>query len=236
MKFQYPTWWGGVAASEEPPQIAAKLKELREKVGFLKAEEKKGGPRFAIKSAKDLMAKLRPALDELGMVCFTHAQTGGNIPLVPVVDGEGDVVGGEGTLSFIMATVRIGCEDGSYVDVVGCGHGADSQDKAGGKSSTYAWKDALIKGLALPDAEIDDTDDEEKPIKGGLRQKGKPKAPAANSKKAPKPSLHEVRDLIESATGMEALKSAGKLAQQLSEEDQTALLDEYNAKKAELSK
>jgi hypothetical protein len=54
--------------------------------------------------------------------------------------------------------------DGSYVDFVGSGHGSSSDDKAGGKASTYAWKDAIIKGLSMPDADMADTDDESVPL------------------------------------------------------------------------
>lgn len=236
-KYRFPTWWGGVVDSDEPPMIATQLQQLRAEVGFLKAEVKSGGPRFAIKSAKDLMEKLRPALDKLEMVCFTATHTGGNIPLTPVVDGDGDVVAGEGTLAFLMATTRIGCKDGSYVDVVGSGHGADQQDKAGGKCSTYAWKDSLIKGLSLPDDDMVDTDDEEKPLKKGLRQKSTKAAPA-KSKQADKPktTVEDVRAAIAVATNLDELKAAGASAKELTGEEQTSLMEEYKAKKAELSK
>lgn len=235
MPYVFPCWWGGTGTSETPPQIREKLPELRKAVGNLKAEVKKGGPRFAIKSAKELMEKLRPALDELGMVDFPIALTGGNIPLVPVVDGDGDVVGGEGTMAFLMVTVRIGAPDGSYIDIVGAGHGADTQDKAGGKASTYAWKDAHIKGLDLPDDEMVDTDDEEKPIKGGIRQA----APAKSKTEvaAPKLTLDQAKAEIAAATSKAELSAAVKRAQaSLSPEEQTQLADGYKAKKAELEK
>ena len=44
------------------------------------------------------------------------------------------------TLVHVKATVRIMAPDGSYIDMVGSGHGGDGDDKAGGKASTYAWK------------------------------------------------------------------------------------------------
>lgn len=234
MKHQWPCWWGGVAESDSPPQIATKFKALRKAVGFLAAETKPG-VRYEVKSAKTLMEKLRPALDELDMDCYPATMTGGNIPLTPVIDEDGDVVAGDGTLAFLMTTVRIGCEDGSFVDVVGAGHGADQQDKAGGKSSTYAWKDALIKGLTLPNSEMDDTDDEEKPIKGKLAQK----SAGAKSKAKAKPAavtVEQVRKAIDGATSKEELAEARKLAQQLKPEDGALVLEAYNAKKAEIGK
>lgn len=234
-QYQWPCWWGGVAAGEQPPQIAEYLPKLRELIGGLKAEVKKGGPKFAIKSSKDLMDKLRAGLDELGMVDFVVELSGGNIPLVPVVDGDGDVVGGEGTLAFLLAKVRLGCPDGSYVDYCGAGHGADQQDKAGGKASTYAWKDAHIKGLTLPDDDMVDTDDEEKPIKSGVRQGGAKKSSVGEAK-SKRPTKADVEAAINDATNIDELKAAKEKAKQLSADEQAAVIDQYNAKKAELSK
>jgi hypothetical protein len=162
-RFSWSAWWVGdnnyaTVQADHPPLISIKLLELRRKVGGLKAE-KANGLSFKIKSAKVLMDKLREAIDDVGLVCFVVAQEGGN------VDTE------RGTLAFVKATIRVGAPDGSYADFVGCGHGADGQDKAGGKASTYAWKDALVKGLCLPDADMDDTDDDEAPVKGGVQKR-----------------------------------------------------------------
>jgi hypothetical protein len=60
----------------------------------------------------------------------------------------------------VTSIVRLAAEDGSFVDFVGSGHGQDRDDKAGGKASTYAWKDAILKGLCLPEVDIEDTDNE----------------------------------------------------------------------------
>ena len=49
------------------PKILSDLLQLRKKIGGLKAEKKAVGPAYAVKSAKDLMIKLRDAADELHM-------------------------------------------------------------------------------------------------------------------------------------------------------------------------
>ncbi|MBA2630531.1 MAG: hypothetical protein H0U84_05875 [Thermoleophilaceae bacterium] len=228
-KYEWPCWWGGTAQADERPQIATKVPELRKLVGGLEARKVAGGPRFAIKSAKDLMDKLRDALDALEMVDFPVNLVGGNVPLG--VDEDGAAL--EGTLAFLMATIRIGAPDGSYIDIVGAGHGADQQDKAGGKASTYAWKDAHIKGLDLPDSDMVDTDDEEKPIKKGLRQKAPVKAAAVARPKVP--TADEVRAAIEAATTADELKAAGALGRSLPPDQQGAVSEAYKAKKAELA-
>lgn len=146
--YQFKTYWGGDAWSPGPPQIHAGLIALRKAIGGLQAKKQANGPQFAVKSAKDLGIKLRDALDETGLVCFVVGQQGGNLEVE------------KGTAAYVQTLIRVGAPDGSYVDFAGSGHGADRDDKAGGKASTYAWKDALVKGLNLPDAEMVDTDDE----------------------------------------------------------------------------
>lgn len=145
-----------MARSDNPPRIATLIADIRKDVGGLKAS-KKDGVAFPVKSAKDLMAKLRDSLDKHGAHCYVVGQDVTNIE----VD--------RGTACMVQSKVRLAAEDGSFVDFVGVGHGADSQDKASGKASTYAWKDALCKGLDLPDAEMVDTDDSDAPLPGGVK-------------------------------------------------------------------
>lgn len=42
--------------------------------------------------------------------------------------------------------------------IAGYGHGVDSQDKAAGKATTYALKNALLYTFMIPTGDIDDTD------------------------------------------------------------------------------
>jgi len=44
------------------------------------------------------------------------------------------------------------------IDIVGYGHGVDSQDKSSGKATTYALKNALLYSFMVPTGAIDDTD------------------------------------------------------------------------------
>jgi hypothetical protein len=148
MTYEWNTWWGGTAKSDNPPMIAAAGAKVRAMIGGLQAKKQQNGPQFAVKSGKELMFKLRDALDKLGYDAPVVAATGG------------DVATEKGTCAFLTVTVELQCPDGSFKRMVGSGHGADRDDKAGGKASTYAWKDALVKGLSLPDAEMADTDDE----------------------------------------------------------------------------
>lgn len=148
-------------------QILKDLVELRKRVGGLAAKQRQG-VMYKVKDARELMEKLRDAGDELGM------------PMVgAVVDSTSYDVAGFETwnnkankmvpqlVTHTTVTVRFMSNDGSYVDFKGSGHGSSNDDKAGGKASTYAWKDAVVKGLSLPDKDMKDTDDESTPMERG---------------------------------------------------------------------
>lgn len=49
-------------------------------------------------------------------------------------------------------------ESGESMEIVGYGHGSDSQDKSAGKATTYALKNALLYTFLVPTGAIDDTD------------------------------------------------------------------------------
>jgi hypothetical protein len=49
---------------------------------------------------------------------------------------------------------------GESIVIAGYGHGVDSQDKAAGKATTYALKNALLYAFMVPTGTIDDTDNE----------------------------------------------------------------------------
>jgi len=49
-------------------------------------------------------------------------------------------------------------ESGESIEIVGYGHGIDSQDKAAGKATTYALKYALLYTFLVPTGSIDDAD------------------------------------------------------------------------------
>lgn len=49
-------------------------------------------------------------------------------------------------------------ESGEWIQLVGFGHGVDSQDKSAGKATTYALKYALLYTFMVPTGKIDDAD------------------------------------------------------------------------------
>ena len=218
-QYIWPCYWGGMTVSKTPPAIHDGLKDLRRAVGSLAAKKQQGGPMFPVRSAKELMQKLAEALDELSLHAFpiaqevTHFETH-NIPSNATASGKPVFR----TLAHVKATVRVGASDGSYIDVVGSGHGGDVDDKAGGKADTYAWKSALLKGLCVPEQDMPDTDDEapSESDRGPKPSGAGPKPPKANTagttlaKEAPagESKLDEVLKRIAVATSedLEAIK------------------------------
>lgn len=192
-RYVFPTYWGGMAVSTQPPKIHQGMTDLRRAVGSLAAKKQQGGPMFPVRSAKELMQKLAEGLDELGMQAFPVAQEvhhfdTSTIPSNATASGKPVFR----TLAHVKATVRVAASDGSYVDVVGSGHGGDVDDKAGGKADTYAWKSALLKGLCVPEQDMPDTDDEAPSDEASTASapKAKPATPA------PKPMAGQSTDSI----------------------------------------
>lgn len=190
------------------PAVLTLLAQLRREVGILKAK-KKEGVRFKVRSAEELNDKLRDKAIELGLLIYPIGAFGKAYPLE------------DGTLAECNLTLRIqAVVDGSYIDVAGFGLGADSQDKAGGKAGTYAWKAALIQTLLAGGAE--DTDDTDTPIPGGVKAKGKAK----------KATVEDVRTaLAKLQTPADAPSYQGVLAmaKTMTIEQQTQVSEEFKA-------
>lgn len=188
--------------------VLAKVAELRKKVGVLKAK-KKEGVKFKVRSAEDLNDKIRPLADELGLLIYPVAANGNGYPVE------------DGTLASVNLTLRIqAISDGSFIDAHGFGLGADSQDKAGGKASTYAWKSILVQTLLAGGAE--DTDDTDTPIKGGVKKKG-----AA-------PSMEAVKQALADAADKDAYDAAIADVRKMAAEKQLEMVDTIKAAKARL--
>lgn len=179
--FVFPSAYGGYVGSQTAPQIHNMMKQLRQEVGAVKAVKAAGGPLFPVRGAKDLAQKLANALNALNMEAPVVAQ---EITLLEAdkipknENAKGNPV--FRTLAHVKATVRLIAPDTSFIDMVGSGHGGDVDDKSGGKASTYAWKDAILKGLSIPHEDMVDTDDDsstgdEEPGAGG---KGRGRAAA----------------------------------------------------------
>lgn len=190
-QYVFPSAYGGAVQSDKPPQIHNMMRQLRLEIGAVEAvkSQDKYGPKFPVRGAKDLAQKLANALNKLNMEAPVVSQEVNLLETAENKIPQNERPNGQPvfrTLAHVKATVRIIAPDTSFIDVVGSGHGGDVDDKSGGKASTYAWKDALLKGLSIPHEDMVDTDDDsstggEEPA-GSRKASGK--AAAARSKNA----------------------------------------------------
>lgn len=148
----------------KPGAILKLWADLRSKVGVIEAK-KKDGVKFKVRANEDLVDKVGPAANELGILIYPHEAV-----------GKGHVVE-DGTLAeTTVVIIAQAVEDGSFLVFEGFGLGADNQDKAGGKAGTYAFKQALVQALLAGGSKdkrnrLPDTDDTDTPIAGGVRPK-----------------------------------------------------------------
>lgn len=175
---------------ETPGAILQLWAKVRAAVGVVELK-KKNGMKFETRASTDLMDKLAAACAEHGVLVYPGRGTGKS------------VLADNGTMADVeLVVVAQAIEDGSRIEFFGYGQGADTQDKAGGKAGTYAFKQACIQALlaggtkAPKSHRIPDTDDTDTPIEGGVR------------KKSGKPGFEQVKAELEAAQDEPAYRAA----------------------------
>lgn len=241
--YTFTTAYAGMVHGKEPPQIHDLMGELRRLVGSLEAKRVPGGAQFPVRDSKELIQKLAPALDKLNMLAVPFEVE--PMPFeVEFTNKDGKINPGTGCTT--RTTVRFIAPDGSFLDVKGIGGGLDKDDKAAGKSSTYAYKDGVLKGLTLPNKDMVDTDDESG--QGTSRVKrGRSTAARTDSSaevdidKAPDPApkaaltAEELIRRIETAENETILLAVAREAREnLDKDGQAAAGRAYKTRKAEL--
>lgn len=83
-------------------------------------------------------------------------------------------------------------ESGESIEIAGYGHGVDPQDKAAGKSTTYALKYALLYTFMVPTGKIDDADNDHSDNK----ETPPAKKPAEKKPEQPKAPEKPAEDLL----------------------------------------
>lgn len=209
---------------ETPGMILKLWKQLRESVGVIVARKKKVEPgakelKFKVRSAEELVDKIREKCNELGILVYPGAVVGHAIATE------------DGTLAEVQLTVIAqAIEDGSSLQFAGFGLGADYQDKAGGKAGTYAFKQALIQALLAGGTAsakalgVHDTDDDDAPIKGGVK-------PKQAARKVTPDELRQTFDDLEEGDA-DGYGAALKLALTLDPKDQLTIKDSIAAASA----
>jgi ERF superfamily len=203
----------------KPGKILELWKKLRVSVGVIQAKQKPG-MRFKTRSSEDLIDAVRQKANSLGILIYPRES-----------NGVGFVVE-DGTLASVNLTIIAqAVEDGSSIQIAGFGLGADSQDKAGGKAGTYAFKAALIQALLAGGTEnakslgVVDTDDSDAPIEGGVKPKTRAKAI----------TVDDATVLFASVRTKEEYDAALKQATAMQPANQLLIRDAIKAAKARIS-
>ena len=208
--------------SSEPPQIHNLLRSLRIAIGAVEAvkSQDKFGPKFPVRGAKDLVQKLANALNALNIAApVVHQEiTLIDTDKIPANERQsGQPV--FRTLAHVKSTVRLIAPDTSFIDLVGSGHGGDVDDKSGGKASTYAWKDALLKGLSIPHEDMVDTDDDSSTGGGepvARRAASNPGKESSGSKQAAR-SAGRGEGAVQAGDGRESVSTASAAVGEMEE-------------------
>lgn len=173
---------------------------MRDHIGGLEAKKGAGSKApFPVRSAKELSVKWRNALDDL------------DCDFQPIRYTFEDVKAG----TLVTGYYEFTAQNGETREFVGVAGPLDDSDKAVGKCSTYTWKDAIVKGFNIPDAEMVDQDDDDKP-------------------RVTPVSLMKAE--IGSALTIDELKAIKARIQAMEPKDQAALAPVFQAKVAELKK
>lgn len=192
---------------ERPGAILKAWAAVRADVGVVELK-KKNGMKFETRASTDLTDKLAQACNDHGVLVYPTRGTGKSI------------TADNGTMADVELTiVAQSIEDGSRLEFYGYGQGADTQDKAGGKAGTYAFKQALLQALLAGGTKtpkkdrIPDTDDSDEPIPGGVRAK------------SGKPTFDEVKAEMEAAQDEPGYRAALAKLKLASPQDQVRLAD-----------
>lgn len=202
----------------KPGAILRLWLQLRQLVGNVSLAQK-AGMKFATRAATETYDKVREAADTLGVLIYPQEGV-----------GKGQIIEGErnpGTMADVQLNIVCqAVEDGSAICIFGYGQGADTQDKAGGKAGTYAFKQALIQALLAGGTKtpkkdrIPDTDDDDEPVPGGVR------------KPSGKPSPDAVKAAFEAANDEPAYRAALADLKKLAADQQVAMKPTAVAAKA----
>lgn len=130
-----------------------------------------GGASYKAASEVDVLAALRPAMIEQGLMVFP----------VQIASCEVSELHGKTRDGYERTTHRVDLQviyrlyhvSGGYIDMPHCGRGDDSGDKSYGKAETYAFKYALRQAFALPTG--DDPDKDASPAPEEAPRKAAPK-------------------------------------------------------------
>jgi hypothetical protein len=128
----------------------------------------------------------------------------------------------------VITEYMLAHESGESVNLVGFGHGTDTQDKSAGKATTYALKYTLLYSFLVATGHIDDadnthSDDIPTPVRTASKPQSQPH-PAPTTTAQPKVAQSAPNEATE-AVSASKLSEARKVANELKGQDKSIFLD-----------
>jgi hypothetical protein len=158
---------------EKPKTLTAAILQVMNEVKSVEKNLNVGVGKSSYKgvSDKDVKQVIQPAMVRAGLVIIPV-----NIEPTLKIDRWTEQTNyGEKQKQQIFSEVKVTFEliheSGESRQIVGYGHGIDSQDKSAGKATTYALKYALLYTFLIPTGQIDDTDNDHSENKDVPKQK-----------------------------------------------------------------
>lgn len=119
----------------------------------------KGNSSYKGVSDKDVKLKVGESMRKNGLIILpTGIKPNTTINTWDSTDYNGNPTVKQSVFTEVITEYLLAHESGETTTLVGYGHGADPQDKAAGKATTYALKYTLLYSFLVATGHIDDTD------------------------------------------------------------------------------
>jgi hypothetical protein len=157
------------------PTIYSALAAIQADVTAVQKTERNEQQGYAFRGIGGITAMLHPLLAKHGVFV---------LPIVEHTERSMHPTKSGGSMKVALMTVRFRfmASDGSYVDVVTIGEGADSGDKASNKAMTAAQKYALTLTFTVPFEDQEDGDRTSPEAHGGEQRAARSAAPESSHK------------------------------------------------------
>lgn len=109
---------------------------------------------------KDVKMIIGQSMAKNGLTCLPiNIQPSMKVERWEALDYKGQPTMKQSIFTEVLCTYKIThVESNESIEIVGYGHGVDTQDKSAGKALTYALKNALLYSFLVPTGAIEDTD------------------------------------------------------------------------------
>lgn len=137
--------------TEAAPMIYKLISSVMEEIGFVAKTRRNEQQGYSFRGIEDMYQAAHPALVKHGVFCCPQV-------LEYVTESKTTKSGSPAIHAILKISHKFYAPDGSFVEVITCGEGVDSSDKAINKCMSAAMKYAFIELFSIPTKDIEDSD------------------------------------------------------------------------------